>query len=106
MIGSLRREARDNLGNRLVAICVFHARRLQSRIEQSAKARNVLARIEGRGSRQPGLLCFLGIKLSETGPDLLAGSDGLGRELDGFVTVGCLNRNWFASLNRDEQRLE
>ncbi|KQT20790.1 hypothetical protein ASG57_27460 [Bradyrhizobium sp. Leaf396] len=91
---------------RLVAVCAFYARRLQSRVEQSAKASNVLARIEGRGSRQPGLLCFLSIKLSEPGSDLLAGGDGLGRELDGFVTIGGLNRNWFAPFARDEQRLE
>jgi len=63
----------------------------------------VLTRVECRGSRQAGLLRFLGIKLSETGPDLLAVGDGLGRELDGFVRVGCLNRNRFAPLNRDEQ---
>jgi len=63
----------------------------------------MLTRVECRGSRQPGLLCLRGIKLSEAGSDLLAGSDGLSRELDGFVRVGCLNRNRFAPLNRDEQ---
>ena len=53
----------------------------------------MLARVKCRASRQPGLLCLLGIKLSESGPDLLAGGDGLGCELDGFITAGCLNRN-------------
>jgi hypothetical protein len=106
LTGSLERKARNNLGNRLVAVCAFHARSLQSHIEQSAKASNMLARIEGRTSRQSGPLCFLSIKLGETRSDLLAGGDGLGRELDGFLTVGCLNRNRLAALNRGEQRLE
>jgi hypothetical protein len=53
-------------------------------------ASNVVAAV------RPGLLCFLRIKLGETGPDLLASGDGLGRELDRFVRVGCLDRNRFA----------
>jgi hypothetical protein len=79
---------------------------LQPNLEQSSKARDVVAGVEGRGSCQASFLHIHGVKLSETGTDGLAGGCGLGHELDGFVTVGCLNRNRFASLNRDEQRLE
>jgi hypothetical protein len=73
LAGTPGREARDNARNRLVVVCAFQVGCLQSRVKQSAKAGDMLTRVECRGSRQPGLLCFLGIKLSETGPNLLAG---------------------------------
>ena len=80
--------------------------RLQSGLEQSAKARDVLAGVEGRGSCQPGLLHILGIKLSKTSTDRLAGGYGLGHELNGLIAISCLNGDRFAPLNRDQQRLE
>ena len=71
--GSFGHEARDNAGNCLIAAGRVHVCCLQSGLEQSAKARDVLAGVEGRGSCQPGLLHILGIKLSETSTDRLAG---------------------------------
>ncbi|MGJ0535185.1 hypothetical protein [Methylocystis sp.] len=66
----------------------------------------MLASVEACRNRQPSLFPFFGTELSETDSHVLSGDGRFARQLNAFFETGCLNGNWFSSVDRDQERLE